>query len=86
VLDWEDSDEWYVPMQDGSTDVLEWEAKLERVKEGKRNLKTLVRYNLVQGRVARALPSTRALLPSFLRTEHMSRMQPRAEPTSFRAR
>lgn len=73
VLDWEDSAEWYVPMktklneQEISDPIakrlldndLEREAKLEVVKERRKSLKSLVRYNLVQGRIARAIPGTR---------------------------
>lgn len=57
VLDWEDSDEWFVPPKGPGDTELEREAKLERVKERRKHLKSLVRYNLVQGHVARAIPA-----------------------------
>jgi hypothetical protein len=66
VLDWEDSDEWFVPPKGPGDTELEREAKLERVKERRKHLKSLVRYNLVQGHVARAIPGTLFSTPSFL--------------------
>jgi hypothetical protein len=59
VLNWEDSAEWFVSKDesDGYTE-LEREDKLERVRERRKHLKSLVLYNLVQGHVARAIPRT----------------------------
>lgn len=61
VLDWEDEAEWYVPPVVINRRALpgwdlEREEKLFWVKEQRKSLKSLVRYNLVQGRIARAIP------------------------------